>query len=165
MEERLIEVWRVVLSDVPTLHDGPTQNTRSASRIAENSNTESVDSAQLNDSTLDHSTQTPNATSPVIPWRFKRQSHPPERYSPGIFFTDTNEPRSYEEASASADSATWHLAMESEMNSIRQNKTWDLVELPKNRCALPCKWVYRLKETSDLTTPKFKARLVAKGFQ
>ena len=47
--------------------------------------------------------------------------------------------------------------MESEM---------DLVELPKNRRALsPCKWVYRLKETSESTNPKYKARLVAKGFR
>ena len=63
---------------------------------------------------------------------------------------------SYEEASAAADSATWHLAMESEMHSICTNKTWDLVDLPKNRRALPCKWVYRLKETSKSTTPKYK---------
>ena len=40
-----------------------------------------------------------------------------------------------------------------------------MVELSKNQCALPCKWVYRLKETSDSTTLKYKARLVAKGFR
>ena len=51
------------------------------------------------------------------------------------------------------------------MNSIRANKTWDLVELPKNRRALPCKWVYRLKERFDSTNPKYKGRLVAKGFR
>ena len=51
------------------------------------------------------------------------------------------------------------------MNSIRANKTWDLVELPKNRRALPCRWVYRLKETFDSTNPKYKARLIAKGFR
>ena len=50
------------------------------------------------------------------------------------------------------------------MHSIRANKTWDLVDLPKNRRALSCKWIYRLKETSDLTNPKYKVRLVAKGF-
>ena len=63
--------------------------------------------------------------------------------------TDTGEPKSYKEASASADSATLHLAMELETNSIRANKTSDLIELLKNRHFLPCKWVYRLKETSD----------------
>ena len=51
------------------------------------------------------------------------------------------------------------------MHSIRTKKTWDLVDLLKNRRALPCKWVYRLKETSESTTPKYKARLVAKGFR
>ena len=51
------------------------------------------------------------------------------------------------------------------MYSIRANKTWDLVDEPKNRRALPYKWVYRLKETSDSTTPKYKPRLVAKGFR
>ena len=51
------------------------------------------------------------------------------------------------------------------MYSIRANKTWDLVKLPKNRRALPCKWVYQLKETSDSTNPKYKATLVAKGFR
>ena len=51
------------------------------------------------------------------------------------------------------------------MHSIRANKTWDLIDLPKNLRALPCKWIYRLKEMSDLTTPKYKARLVAKGFR
>ena len=51
------------------------------------------------------------------------------------------------------------------MHSICANKTWDLVELPKSQRALPCKWVYRLKEMSDSTNPKYKARLVAKGFR
>ena len=50
------------------------------------------------------------------------------------------------------------------MNSIRANKIWDLVELPKNQHTLLCKWIYTLKETFDSATPKFKARLVAKGF-
>ena len=62
----------------------------------------------------------------------------------------------FKEASACADSATWHLAMEFEMNSINANKTWDLVELPKNWSALSCKWVYRIKEMFDSATPKFK---------
>ena len=73
-------------------------------------------------------------------------------------------PMLYEEASESAYSATWHLPMESEMHSIWANKTWDLVELPNNQRAIPSKWVYRLKQTSESTNPKYKARLVANGF-
>ena len=135
--ERPIEVRRVIFSEVSTLHDGPTHNTRSVSRVTDISNTESSDSAQPNGLALDHPTSTPGVTSPVIPRRSERLSQSPDRFSPGIFFTDGGEPTSYEEASASADSATWHLSMESEMHSIRANKTWDLVELSKNRRALP----------------------------
>jgi ATP-binding cassette subfamily B (MDR/TAP) protein 1 len=55
--------------------------------------------------------------------------------------------------------------MESEMNSIRANETWDLVELPRNRKALPYKWVFQLKQVSDSSGPKYKARIVVKGFR
>jgi ATP-binding cassette subfamily B (MDR/TAP) protein 1 len=54
--------------------------------------------------------------------------------------------------------------MESEMNSIHANETWDLVELPQNRKAHPCKWFFRLKQVPDSSDPKYKARIVAKGF-
>ena len=129
--ERPIEIQRVVFSEVPTLHDDLAHNTRSVSRVTDISSTESSDSAQLNGSASNHPTSTPGATSPTIPRRSERLSQPLERYSPGIFFIDAGEPTSYEEASAAADSATWHPAMESEMHSIRTNKTWDLVNLPR----------------------------------
>jgi hypothetical protein len=51
------------------------------------------------------------------------------------------------------------------MNSIRGYGTWDLVELPRNRKALPCKWVFRLKHVSDSSDPKYKVQIVAKGFR
>ena len=57
----------------------------------------------------------------VIPRRSERLSCPPERYSFGLFFMDVDEPTSYEESSTCVDSANWHLAMESEMNSIWHN--------------------------------------------
>jgi ATP-binding cassette subfamily B (MDR/TAP) protein 1 len=63
------------------------------------------------------------------------------------------------------DAASWRLAIESKMNSIRANGTWHLVKLPRNRKALPCKWVYRLKQVPDSSGPKYKACIVAKGFQ
>jgi ATP-binding cassette subfamily B (MDR/TAP) protein 1 len=51
------------------------------------------------------------------------------------------------------------------MNSICANGTWDQVELLWNRKALPCRWVFRLKQVSDSSGPKYKARIVAKGFR
>ena len=74
--------------------------------------------------------------SPVLPRRCDRLIQPPERYSPRLFFTDSSEPTNYDEATQSKDFLDWQLAMESEMNSIHANHTWNLVELPKNRKAL-----------------------------
>ena len=51
------------------------------------------------------------------------------------------------------------------MELLRKNQTWELVELPKEKKAMGCKWVYRKKEA--ITTndeEKFKARLVTKGY-
>ena len=45
-----------------------------------------------------------------------------------------------------------------------QNQTWELIELPTERKALPWKWVFRWY-VSDSEKPKYKARLVAKGFK
>ncbi|MCO5601484.1 hypothetical protein L7F22_055605 [Adiantum nelumboides] len=63
------------------------------------------------------------------------------------------------------DSVKWEQAMQSEYNLIVENETWDLVELPPGKNALPCKWVYKKKYTSEDPKPKYKARLVAKGFK
>ncbi len=42
--------------------------------------------------------------------------------------------------------------------------TWKLIELPKGRKPVSCKWVLRVKHKSDGTVEKFKGRLVARGF-
>ena len=54
--------------------------------------------------------------------------------------------------------------MQSQMDSLMKNDTWDLVSLPKEKHALPCKWGYKMKIIGDVV-PKYKARLVAKGFK
>ena len=55
--------------------------------------------------------------------------------------------------------------MESEMRSIRDNETWDLVKLLKNLYALPYSWVFHLKLTATSSSPKYKAHIIAKGFR
>ena len=40
-----------------------------------------------------------------------------------------------------------------------------MVELLKSWRALPCKWVYKLKETSNSANTKFKAKLITNGFR
>ena len=50
-----------------------------------------------------------------------------------------------------------------EMDSLVNNQTWDLDQLPVGKRALQNKWVYRLKE-EDGGEKWYKARLVVKGF-
>jgi hypothetical protein len=54
--------------------------------------------------------------------------------------------------------------MDSEMQSICKNGTWDLATLPPGQKAIGLKWVYKLKKNADGEVVKHKARLVAKGF-
>ena len=63
------------------------------------------------------------------------------------------------------DSKKWQLAMQSNMQALHKNQTWNLVKFPQGMHALPCKWVYKNKITSHDGQPKYKARLVAKGFK
>ena len=57
----------------------------------------------------------------------------------------------------------WEEGMKEEMDSLVNNHTWDLVQLPAGKRALHNKWVYRLKE-EDGGKKRYKARLVVKGF-
>ena len=40
-------------------------------------------------------------------------------------------------------------AMNEEMAALDANKTWDLVPLPKDKKAIGCKWVYKIKHNAD----------------
>ena len=76
----------------------------------------------------------------------------------------TEEPNTLEEALASQHSREWKEAADSEYQSLVDNDTWDLVELPANRTAIGCKWVFKAKTGSDDAVNRYKGRLVAKGY-
>ncbi|MCO5590952.1 hypothetical protein L7F22_044928 [Adiantum nelumboides] len=74
-------------------------------------------------------------------------------------------PSTYQEAMKHDGHVKWEKAMKSKMDSLHNNDTWDLVPLLKGKNALPCKWVFKLKNVPDDDRPKYKARVVAKGFK
>ncbi|KAF5804990.1 putative RNA-directed DNA polymerase [Helianthus annuus] len=75
-----------------------------------------------------------------------------------------DEPTSYKSAISNPDSAKWLEAMKAEMQSMRDNQVWDLVELPPESRAVGSKWVFKRKTDMHGNIQTYKARLVAKGF-
>jgi hypothetical protein len=74
-------------------------------------------------------------------------------------------PSTYKEVVRTSESNEWKKAMDDEMQSLHKNQTWDLVQLPKGKKEIGCKWVYTKKEgPTGKDSVRFKARLVAKGY-
>jgi hypothetical protein len=78
-----------------------------------------------------------------------------------LHVVSVEEPRTLKEAN---DDPSWVVTMEEDLSSIRDNKTWSLVELPRGHRAIGLKWVYKVKRDENGNTVKYKARLVAKGY-
>ena len=91
--------------------------------------------------------------------RSKSGIHQP-RLHPSLFLAHC-QPKTVKQALADPQ---WFAAMKQEYEVLLNNKTWDLVPLPKDKQVVGCKWVFKIKENADGTVNKFKARLVAKGF-
>ncbi|CAI7805258.1 unnamed protein product [Closterium sp. NIES-53] len=75
------------------------------------------------------------------------------------------EPATLKEALESSDAEEWKKAMESELKSIEENGTWELVELPEGRKAITSKWLFKIKSDANGNIEHYKSRLVAKGYQ
>jgi len=83
-------------------------------------------------------------------------------FAEGMF--NLSDPTSFEEALHSDQRSQWTKAMENEIQSLRENQTWELMDLPLNKKAIPSKWVYKTKNNPDGTIERYKARLVIKGY-
>ncbi|KAJ0445200.1 putative RNA-directed DNA polymerase [Helianthus annuus] len=71
------------------------------------------------------------------------------------------EPYTYKDA---IKDKRWVDAMNDELSALYRNNTWDIVDLPKGKKPIGCKWVFKVKYKSTGEIDRFKARLVAKGF-
>ena len=72
-------------------------------------------------------------------------------------------PRTPQQAMRSPFASHWLQAMQSELDSLHANNTWELVRRMPGMKVIPCKWVYTIKYDADGNPVRFKARLVAGG--
>jgi len=100
--------------------------------------------------------------------RSERERKKPDRYGEiatysnyiYVNFVSTDSPTTYEKAVNSEGSLDWKQAMNKGIKCLIKNKTWKLVNRPKDRKILDVKWVYTTKADN-----RKKARLVVRGFQ
>ena len=59
----------------------------------------------------------------------------------------------------------WKEAIKSEVDSILQNHTWELVNLPSGCKPLRSKWIFKRKMKADGFIDKYKVKLVIKGYR
>ncbi|KAL2251379.1 UNVERIFIED_CONTAM: Retrovirus-related Pol polyprotein from transposon RE1 [Sesamum indicum] len=71
------------------------------------------------------------------------------------------EPRNFKEAQGKEE---WEKAMQEELNALAKNKTLKIADLPTDKKAIGCKWLYKVKLNPNGTIERYKARLVAKGY-
>ena len=81
------------------------------------------------------------------------------------YLLEEGDPQTYKEVVTSPDEPMWKEAIKSEIDSIMQNNTWELVDLPPGNKPLGCKWVFKKKMKIDDTIDNYKARLVIKGYK
>ncbi|KAI3777237.1 hypothetical protein L1987_47035 [Smallanthus sonchifolius] len=103
--------------------------------------------------------------------RSSRSRKEPTRYlwhleaSKVLLVAESNdEPTNYKSAILDPESEKWLEAMNAEMQSMRDNQVWDLIELPPGSRAIGSKWIFKRKTDMHGNIQTYKARLVAKGF-
>ena len=60
----------------------------------------------------------------------------------------------------SSDAPMWKEAINSEIESIMHNHTWEIVDLPSGAKNIACKWIFKRKLKPDGSIEKYKARLL-----
>ena len=76
-----------------------------------------------------------------------------------------DEPQSFKEAMSSPEAPYWKEAVNDEVESILQNHTWELVDLPLGSKPLGYKWMFKKKMKAYGSIDKYKARPVIKVYK
>ncbi|CAI7841526.1 unnamed protein product [Closterium sp. NIES-53] len=75
------------------------------------------------------------------------------------------EPKMLAEALSGPDAEKWKHSVKEEYDSLLENETWELCELPPGKKAISSTLIFRHKYGPDGELTHYKSRLVAKGFQ
>jgi transposase InsO family protein len=163
-------------SDVPDMNVGTTIESRNAiffediypckdkAVYSSNTNTEGTTSQELVGA-VPESRKRPGSEIENLNPRRSTRARVTKDFGPDyVVFLLDEEPKTIKEAFYRTDSSLWKEAVQSEIDSIMQNHTWILTDLPEGCKPLGCKWILKRKFKADGSIDKYKARLVVKGF-
>lgn len=128
------------------------------------------DSSSDGESAVDPNVTSTSTSSEVEPFiRISTRStkgKPPNRfaYDENFQVNALIEPKNLREVMDSPEKEKWTKAMQEEIDALTKNETWSLCELPSNRKAVGCKWIFKIKTNLNGEIDRYKARLVAQGF-
>uniref|UniRef100_A0A2N9GPK3 Integrase catalytic domain-containing protein n=1 Tax=Fagus sylvatica TaxID=28930 RepID=A0A2N9GPK3_FAGSY len=161
-------------SDIPDMHVNTIIESRNASFFEEifpckpTQETNSLNSLKRNlesTSSTSHDQELMEERNEVEPRRSKR-TKTSKTFGPDFLtFMLEDEPQSFKEAMSMPEAPLWKEAVNSEIESILQNHTWELVDLPPGCKPLGYKWIFKRKMKADGSIDKYKARLVVKGYK
>ena len=77
---------------------------------------------------------------------------------------DDDEPETHQDIFKSPNSKEWLDAIEYELNALKRNQTWTLVDRPKNKNIISSLYIFRIKRDKYGKIDRYRARLVARGF-
>jgi len=63
---------------------------------------------------------------------------------------DNEIPKNIEDAKKSIDWQYWKQAVKEELTSMEKHKIWDIVNRPKNKKVIKCKWIFNIKEDPNV---------------
>nr|GEV49657.1 retrovirus-related Pol polyprotein from transposon TNT 1-94 [Tanacetum cinerariifolium] len=99
------------------------------------------------------------------PLRFRDESNMDAYVFVATEEEDNHGPLRYQEAVACEESSKRKAAMEEEMDSMRKNKTYELVDHLVGKKLVICKWLFKIKKGIEgVQKPTCKAKLVAHRF-
>ena len=82
----------------------------------------------------------------------------------GVSEAEGLDPSTVSEARMRSDWPRWEIAINAELKSLEDTRTWDVVECPNGVNVVGNKWVFKIKRNAAGEIEKYKARLVAKGY-
>ena len=70
----------------------------------------------------------------------------PNSFSLFALFSSIYDPLTFEKA---IEEEEWAQAMDEEIECIKKNQTWEMVDVPKDKDIISVKWIYKTKQDAD----------------